>query len=445
MSLLSYKIAKFVKEATVRSDMAKRIMYSLIPSVNDNRIDVKALKYAIEGINDLIKYGTMACINELEHYNRDAYYDDNDNLIINNEDKYSIALNLLKLNDYKGALEKSYEAFNEEDHWHKAYGGFAWARIAKSLLNLVNLRSGLKATIENKDYQGELAVMKDIIVEMNIFDGLSHNTASVMRNILEEEDIALRPSFQQYDKNLRDFDNSDLSKLHPNQIKKLKEKFEKNYSDFIEENRNNFHKEKEKTFNMMDAKELSDPIDVYREIEQSLIDSGDINKYQDYISKLRNNPKYRNYDFDKIEKEKKLIKIRKELLPYIKKFNTYNDKINDLNIDNFNDEETGTVKEEKFYYKLSNIINDIVDTGDTLDSKFNRELFKDINKDTDIIKKFNQNRNNLYTLHVNTSNLMWDKDAVTEEDVNEKIKMLYNAKKELKSIVYKFIFILESI
>lgn len=42
------KLNKFVKKADIASDMAKRIMYSLIPSVNNNQVDVRALKAAVE-------------------------------------------------------------------------------------------------------------------------------------------------------------------------------------------------------------------------------------------------------------------------------------------------------------------------------------------------------------------------------------------------------------
>lgn len=42
------KISLFIKKADLQANMAKRIMHSLIPMVNDNRIDNKSLKYAVE-------------------------------------------------------------------------------------------------------------------------------------------------------------------------------------------------------------------------------------------------------------------------------------------------------------------------------------------------------------------------------------------------------------
>lgn len=66
------KIANFEKKALIINDMVQRIMYSLIPSVNENRVDYKALKYAVSGMNDILKFGLQACRNELKHYGQDS-------------------------------------------------------------------------------------------------------------------------------------------------------------------------------------------------------------------------------------------------------------------------------------------------------------------------------------------------------------------------------------
>lgn len=260
------KINNFHKQAAIIPDMAKRIMYSLIPSVNSNQVDIRALKAAVEGINDIIKYGSRAVIEEMRH-SRDEF-------------DYLQAKEYFDANNLEDCLKECFESFNNPRNWKPQYGGYAWAKITRSLLSLTNLRSGLKATIENKDYTGELQVMKDIIIELNIFDGLAHNTASIMKNLIEEE---VNES--------KDKDNKSLPYL----------------DDLAHEQLININKAQE----LLNSKELMDPMDVYKEIEKTLIDSGDIHRFKDFSTKLRSKKEYHQDNSAKVLPEKFLISTRK--------------------------------------------------------------------------------------------------------------------------------------
>jgi hypothetical protein len=109
-----------------------------------------------------------------------------------------------------------------------------------------------------------------LVVELNVFDGLSHNTSSIMRNLIQEE-------YQDTADPADDF---------------MSTKADDEYTAVM---------------NMMDAKEFNNPIDVYKEIAPTLIDSGDINKYKDWVTKLKTSP---GYNTENVGKAKELFKIK---------------------------------------------------------------------------------------------------------------------------------------
>ena len=384
------------KEASLRGDMAKRIMYSIIPFVNNNRIDFKSLKYAIEGINELIKYGAEACIDEVRHS------------IV--KDSYFAGKQALKSNNYEEALNIAYECFNDDTKWESSlFGGYAWAKIAKSLLTLIGFKKGLKSAIENKDLQQELAIMKDMVIELNIFDSLNHNTDSIFPKLLEKE-----APFH----NLEDFDLSDIdtSNLTSKQLKVLKEKLEKRKS--YNQRTLDVDQEKSKTRNLMDAKELSNPIDVFREIEKSLIDSGDISKYKDFVEKLKTHPQYKNYDRNALQLEKNKIIFRKDFIYILHNLNKKNDELfklsNDIKNNPTNDEENKQIlfkilRKIKTYMlqclerdpynfivgkllilqaDINSLVNDFIDTSlDLEDDELNKYLLETIEKARSLVYK----------------------------------------------------------
>lgn len=122
-------------EASIRSDMAKRIMYSILPSVatkseialTDGAIDYKALESAIEGRKDIIKYGVRSCIKELKHY---RYFDALPNWI---HDIYQMDMDPLKYEsngfNIENVINLCIKSFNTPKGWDSGYGGFLWEKL----------------------------------------------------------------------------------------------------------------------------------------------------------------------------------------------------------------------------------------------------------------------------------------------------------------------------
>ena len=115
-------------EATIRSDMAKRIMHSILPSIGDANdpswaaritstkgvIDYNSLAAAAEGRHDIIKYGTLACVEEVRHYNARKYNTPND--------IYTMALKEAKSGNFEDAIDICIESFQDIENWASAYG-----------------------------------------------------------------------------------------------------------------------------------------------------------------------------------------------------------------------------------------------------------------------------------------------------------------------------------
>jgi hypothetical protein len=271
-------------EAGLREDMAKRIMYSVLPAVADPNqvastkgvVDYKALRYAAEGRTNLIKFGMLAVLDELKHYRIKG------NPMSPRTEKFMEAQILFSTGDLIGAIEVAINAFNDGRAWETHFGGEPWSNIAKCLKKIIILDNQLKTV---KRYsEEEIQILQMIVVEMNVFDGLSHNTDSVMRSLVEQETLASG-------KYKGDFDEDVATKKEFNKIKSL-----------------------------MDAKELGKAVDVYSEIEQTLSDSGEINKYKEWNTKLRTDPNY-NRNIDSKSEELFKIKIRKMTQDKVREIN----------------------------------------------------------------------------------------------------------------------------
>lgn len=77
--------------------------------------------------------------------------------------------------------------FANKTAWARNYGGYAWEKIARSLKSLAIIKSGMIAAKKENNLELELDFMKQAIIELNVFDGLAHNTNSIMKNIIELE------------------------------------------------------------------------------------------------------------------------------------------------------------------------------------------------------------------------------------------------------------------
>lgn len=169
--------------ASISGDMAKRIMYSaLLAKSNkdeyygtDGVVNQSALDSAAAGVNDIIKFGTMACLSEMRH--------------AKNKQSSKKVEELFKSNNIKLFLESCIDEFNDKNNFmnYSSYGGHKWATIAKSLLNLFNMNENLKSAIKTDDYNKQNKIKKMIVLELNYFDSLNHNSDSILSSLLNEE------------------------------------------------------------------------------------------------------------------------------------------------------------------------------------------------------------------------------------------------------------------
>lgn len=146
------KFCSFFSEATLETDMAKRIMLSVIPSVMSKDemhqfggFDYKALRAAVNGANDLIKFGSRACVGEM------AYYGDNESRY-NRPEKETQRISKDKQNaqklsndgQYKECLKLCTKSFLDTENWAPSYGREAWGRISHTLYQMVEKLEMLK-------------------------------------------------------------------------------------------------------------------------------------------------------------------------------------------------------------------------------------------------------------------------------------------------------------
>lgn len=304
-------------EAGIRNDMAKRIMHSILPDIGDRNdpswserlsttqgtVDYTSLEAAAEGRSDIIKYGTIACIEELKHYTR---LNRREVASKPNKDTYmghSIAQKAYLNNDFETAIDICIEAFSDYQNWNAAYGGVAWEKIAKTIKSIIVLDKQFKELHtkrkdESFEWKGKsdpyavdakIDTLKDIVIQLNVFDGLAHNTDSIMPKLIEEEGM-------EYNKKNNYFYGSDDS-----------------YK---------FDKETDLVKRMMDAKELKDSTHTYREVEPALQESGDISRWRDWTGKIKSKP---NYYIDENTQNINLInvKIHKKIKDRINKLRVW--------------------------------------------------------------------------------------------------------------------------
>ncbi len=274
----------FMCNTSLRGDMAKRIMFSILPSVASTAqiigtggvVDYRALAVACNGRHDIIKYGTRACVHETCYYQ-------------GTEPRKEEIKALVKDEKYAAAIQIAVDLFSQHEKWNNSYGGKAWEAIARSVQRLVisdaqlkNIRNGPSG---NRIPETEIDIMKTIVMELNIFDGLSHNTDIVMRNLV-------------------DLEHAEYNEKHPvrddNEARVRANLRNTNMSDIK---------------NMMDSKELVNPVDVFNEIEGILRQNGDTLIFKDWIDRIHKDPAYRTINHS-LREEKFWIRYRKSSLAY---------------------------------------------------------------------------------------------------------------------------------
>lgn len=304
----------FEKRASLEGDMAKRIMLSVIPGVAGQLAnsltggfpDLTALKLAVEGARDIIVFGTKACVDEMEFYGDaikgggSSYYDSEIKITPENKKKKESCklINKQAHDEYAAgrfmeSLSLCIKGFSDYDMWAYKYGGQKWEKIAKTIFTLaqddnrlkhVRSLSDVKLTPEQRESAAkfEMDLMKNIVVHMNVFDGLMHNNGSIF-----EKMVSMEHTGGSYDANGEYIGGSEKT------LKRIKK--------------------------LMDAKELTNPVDVFIQIEKALQQSGQSGAFKDWVHKLRQHPDFKSYPgrSDKVKLEMLAIKNKKQFMPYL--------------------------------------------------------------------------------------------------------------------------------
>lgn len=292
---LAYRFDKIA--ISLESDMAKRIMLSIIPSFTnpgENQAtyglpDFTVLSSAVKGAERILKYGTMACVKEMyyfgETWNNNLSEDDHpDSKYAKARKAVDDAENALKKGDRSTALRICAESFDNVAGWAALFGGKKWAKIAKTLIQIDSIYTRLshmsQATPEQKEdpkfYENQREAMREIVLYMNVFDGLAHNSGSIYDKMLSYEEE---------------------EKGSPGNLLNVE--------------------------HMMHAKELNNPVDVYRQIEDTLQTSEDQYGYRDWVRKVRNHPDYRNYSgrSETVEARIRMIAVKKGFMNLVDELN----------------------------------------------------------------------------------------------------------------------------
>lgn len=252
-----------IKEASIRGNMAKRIMFSLLshltPIGESSRsyythgaIDVKALRQLIPGAKEILEYGIMACIEEI------SWHSDIDSV--------KKLKNISSLGEQKYTLKALILFFNRND-WQQSYGGENWKKIAETLLDIkIHLDNGLEAR-NNYELDREIKELMSLSSYLNILDGLMHNTGSIMDKMINIESNMLNKE--------PDLEGKDFRAIR----------------------------------RLMDVKELKDPDDVLQEIMPILEKETDTPlTMKDWIHAARR--RKHDYKGSAEDRQKKLDKIR---------------------------------------------------------------------------------------------------------------------------------------
>lgn len=321
------------KEATLLDNMAARILWSTIPAEQQLN-NINALKSLTYGAKELIRLGAKATMEELSHTDKDSYT----KAFIEIENK-----------NYEAALKISLESFKTVNQAGKMYGGRAWVNIAQNLLLLLGALNKAEQYKNAADYNNYVAELNNVVVYMNVIDGLAHNTGSIMDKMLNIEFQELKTKLNNSDK---EYDENELYK-----------KFWAYKDDIIK---------------LMDAKELTNKEDVFdytvnklQNIPEKLL------PFKDFIKQRQYERAYEEKIESDPEQEFKIIRIRKELLEYTNSIKAY---YNNLKAETTPEGQLNELDEIKF--ALSSLIrhlknNDINEIGNTSQKEL-QEFYDDL-------------------------------------------------------------------
>jgi len=257
----------FYKEASLSSDMAARILF---PLSSKETFDFITGRIAAKGAIDVLFYGAKTVTAELDYYpslgREKISIFEIDRLLRNRPVKKNIA-NYIKI------LKLATELFRKKGKWSLGFGGEAWAQISNTLYEVaIWYEKYLNAEKYSDD---EEQAIRRIIIYMNKFDGLAHNSGTIYNKMITHELINTGEDERNYQKNLKT-------------IEKLRDMSEsKNTGDIV--------------------REVSPHLDIEL-------------PFKDYLSKIRRTEEYRSHDPKRIEKHLENVQERKQVKNNINDF-----------------------------------------------------------------------------------------------------------------------------
>lgn len=175
----------FLKQADLKSNMAKRIMFSLLPHLapqtqvhaTKGMVDFNALKQMIPGAKELLRYGTLACLDEL------IFSFSGQDITVKWAKKQKHNIDQL---DYSKTLKIIIDLF-KRGTWLPDAGGPTWIRIAETLAAIQNSLETYQEAKKGYDYQAQADALMEMTSYMNVLDGLAHNTGKIMERLISYE------------------------------------------------------------------------------------------------------------------------------------------------------------------------------------------------------------------------------------------------------------------
>jgi hypothetical protein len=170
------KLASVFLQATLRSDMANRIMYSTLPHFNPELVreiesaesgvmigpkDINALQSAVSGAKDIIRLGVISCFDELE------FLEDGNPLKHLKNFPQSNKVEPTNIHLWLDLIGRCSDAFGETDKWFENFGGEAWKKIADQLKKITESYSKyLKLKVGSKEWMNAYEYYRSVHPEI---------------------------------------------------------------------------------------------------------------------------------------------------------------------------------------------------------------------------------------------------------------------------------------
>lgn len=262
-----------IKKASIIDNMAARILWSTIPY--DQQINhIPALYSLYHGAKEYLKYGAMAIIDELKYIKQ-----------LNRSTDVAFSAYQSNVTEF---FKLATELFYTPELWTAMYGGRLWGDISKKLYEM---SIELELADKTRGTQEFIQHMNNVIVYMNVIDGMMHNSNDVLEKLIDQE---------------------------------FKGKYE-GLSKQIEY--------KDKIKNLMDVKELKNSDDVMNYAANIVKDIPErFLPFKDWISKRRYESSFepQQQTAEEKERELELIKFRKSNISDLKFMKENIDKIGDF-------------------------------------------------------------------------------------------------------------------